>query len=64
MTSIIWLRPVRKKAAAKVESGLARPPVSEAPPITTAAMGPSRYSPPTETPGVLINPASASPAEA
>ena len=42
MTRIIWLRPVRKKAAAKVDSGLARPPVSEAPPMTTAAIGPSR----------------------
>ena len=46
IVSISWLRPVRKRAAANVETGLARPPVSEAPPITTAAIG-ARYSDPT-----------------
>jgi hypothetical protein len=34
---------VRKIAATKVDIELASPPVSEAPPMTTAAIGPSRY---------------------
>ena len=42
MTRIIWLSPARKKPATHVDSGLASPPVSEAPPMTTAAIGPSR----------------------
>ncbi len=60
---IIWLRPVRKKAAANVDIGLARPPVSEAPPITTAAIGPRRYGVPTATPGLRRSPASATPGD-
>ena len=46
ITRIIWVSPARKNAAAHVETGLASPPVSEAPPITTAAIGPSRYGAP------------------
>ena len=62
ITRIIWLRPVRNSAATNVDSGLARPPVSEAPPITTAAIGPRRYGVPTSTPGFRRSPASATPA--
>jgi hypothetical protein len=46
ITRIIWVSPARKNAAVHVESGLASPPVSEAPPITTAAIGPNRYGAP------------------
>ena len=59
---IIWFKPVRKNAAANVDNGLARPPASDAPPITTAAIGPSRYGDPMLTPGLRSNPASATPA--
>jgi hypothetical protein len=56
MMSIIRFRPVRKNAAAKVENELAKPPVSEAPPMTTAAIGASRYWLPTPRPGCLDHP--------
>jgi len=61
---ITWLRPVRNRAAANVDNGLARPPVREAPPITTAAIGPRRYCVPTAIPGVRRSPDSATPAMA
>ena len=62
ITRIIWLSPARKKAAAQVESGLASPPVSDAPPITTAAIGPRRYGAPIVTLSVRRNDASRIPA--
>ena len=48
----------------KVDIDDARPPVREAPPITTAAIGPRRYWLATATPGVLSRPARATPARA
>src|SRR5690606_8176021 len=41
-TLITWLSQVMKNAAEAVAKELARPPVREAPPMTTAAIGPSR----------------------
>jgi len=59
---IIWFNPVRKNAAAKVDSGLASPPASDAPPMTTAAIGPRSYGEPMLTPGLRSSPARATPA--
>ena len=62
MTRIIWLSPARKNAAAHVDSGLANPPASDAPPMTTAAIGPRRYGAPMVMLTVRRNDASKIPA--
>jgi hypothetical protein len=42
----IWFSRVRANAATQVEVALARPPESDAPAMTTAAIGASRYEAP------------------